>query len=594
MYPEIGMQRPKNLAAIVLGLLLVACLAGWFVTREPAQEHPAPAPSSNQPSLIDQRLVQTAQRLAALADSHDELALSREALRLTDHEVDQAFATALREAMVREAPDTGPLRDLRARIAQLKTRVAAGQKRVAELTKSGASSDSSGGEAELAKAQLELNQDELDDAQQDLARQGGDEHARIDRALQEHEAAQHEVSQTPKQAASLPTGTLSEQVRALLDLNSRRAQVLLAKQQAANKAASLAKEHDALDQRLGRNPAPASQAATTDADNSDDNEDTAAVVARLQRLSDQRRTLTELDRRIQDSQQLATVYQRWTDLLDLRRRALLHLGLQSLGAILAILFVVVLLERTVHHAFRHKHADHRRILQLRMMAVIAIRVVGAAIALLIIFGPPTQLTTILGLATAGLTVVMKDFIVAFFGWFTLMGKNGIHLGDWVEIEGVGGEVIEIGVLKTVLLEMGNWTNTGHPTGRHVSFVNSFAIEGHYFNFSTAGQWLWDELQVMLPHQGDPYHMAEEIRQVVEKETEEDARQAELDWERVTHQYGTRTFSAKPAVDLRPSINRLDVNVRYITRAPQRYEVKSRLFQRIVEMLHQAANATQAG
>jgi len=222
-----------------------------------------------------------------------------------------------------------------------------------------------------------------------------------------------------------------------------------------------------------------------------------------------------------------------------------------------------------------------------------VQIAGALLILLILFGPPTQMTTILGLATAGLTVVMRNFIVSFFGWFVLMGKNGIHLGDWVEIEGVGGEVIEIGILKTVLLEMGNWTNTGHPTGRHVSFVNSFAIEGHYFNFSTAGQWLWDELQVMLPPEGDPYQMAEEIRAVVERETESDASQAERDWERVTHQYGTRVFSAKPAVDLRPSVNRLDVNVRYITRAPQRYEVKSRLFQKIVEMLHQQAGTTEA-
>jgi hypothetical protein len=75
---------------------------------------------------------------------------------------------------------------------------------------------------------------------------------------------------------------------------------------------------------------------------------------------------------------------------------------------------------------------------------------------------------------------------------------------------------------------------------------------------------------------------------VERETEADARQAEQDWERVTHQYGTRTFSAKPTVDLKPSVNRLDVNVRYITWAPERYEFKSRLFQKIVELLHQPA------
>jgi len=61
------------------------------------------------------------------------------------------------------------------------------------------------------------------------------------------------------------------------------------------------------------------------------------------------------------------------------------------------------------------------------------------------------ITRIAALATAGLIVVLKDFIVAFFGW---MSHNGIRLGDWVDITGVGGEVIEIGVLRTVLLENG--------------------------------------------------------------------------------------------------------------------------------------------
>ena len=143
-------------------------------------------------------------------------------------------------------------------------------------------------------------------------------------------------------------------------------------------------------------------------------------------------------------------------------------------------------------------AENKRIDTLRAVVKFAVQAVGAIVILFIVFGMPTQTTTVLGLAGAGLTVAMKDFIVAFFGWFVLMGRNGIRVGDWVEINGVGGEVVEVGLLKTVLLETGNWTDAGHPTGRRVSFVNSFAIEGHFFNFTTSGQWMWDELQVLIP------------------------------------------------------------------------------------------------
>ena len=129
---------------------------------------------------------------------------------------------------------------------------------------------------------------------------------------------------------------------------------------------------------------------------------------------------------------------------------------------------------------------------------------------------------------------MKDFIVAFFGWFVLMGRNGLRVGDWVEINGVVGEVSEIGLLRTVLLETGNWNDAGHPTGRKVAFVNSFAIEGHFFNFSTTGQWLWDELQVLVPANENPYPLIDAIQKLVTDETALNARDAEEEWQRATN------------------------------------------------------------
>ena len=100
-------------------------------------------------------------------------------------------------------------------------------------------------------------------------------------------------------------------------------------------------------------------------------------------------------------------------------------------------------------------------------------------------------------------------------------------------------MIEIGLLRTVLLETGNWADAGHPTGRRVSFVNSFAIEGHYFNFSTSGQWMWDELQLTLPADKDPYAVIGGLQKLVTKDTEENARKAEEEWQNTTTRYHVR-------------------------------------------------------
>ena len=587
-------MRPfKNLAIYITAVVLAACVITAYVTRDAGTGRlTAKKPSANnQASPVDERFLQTARQMNSLADTSDEQALSGQALQLADHEVDQAFAEALREATVPAPPAIGPLKELTERITQLKASVAADQARIANLTKEAATKAAAADRLELTQAQLALDQDELADAQQDLVRQGGDPHAKIEQALQEHEAAQRQAEKAPKPSAPGRTVTLIEQAQLWLALWDRGRQLDAARLQASNNAVALTREHDTLDKLIKKQPIPVAAAPTpapaSDPDSSDDaaQEDTATMVARLRHLSDTRKTLATLDQRIQDSQHLADVYKRWATLVvETRRRAALHQILQSLSVVFAIVLVVLLIVKAIHHAFGQQ-ADHKRRHQLQIMGGIVVQVVGGLLILLVIVGPPSQVSTIIGLTTAGLTVVMKDFIVAFFGWFALMGKNGVRVGDWVEINGVSGEVIEIGMLKTVLLEMGNWTSTGHPTGRRVAVMNSYAIEGHYFNFSTAGQWLWDELQVTLASTGDPYSTSQEIRQTVERETAADAAEAEQEWERVTRQYGTRTFSAKPAVDLRPSPNGLIVIVRYITRAPQRYEVRSRLFTAIVEMLH---------
>ena len=548
-------------------MLAAVCLAGAYFTRNTVPRYHAAQQLS---SSVDERLMQTATRMSALADTGEEQALAHEALRLADHELDQAFASALRETAASAAPITGPFKALALQIAQLKTRIAGDEARIAKVTQEAAS-----GQFELAKAQLALDRDELDDSQEDLARQGGDQHAKLQRLVQEHEAAQHAAAQQPKPLIAGNITTLSKQISTWMGLRQRSQQVDAAFEEAVTTQALLEREHNALEKPI-RKDSPTVE--TADAD------ETAAIVERLRHLSDQVKTLAELDKRSQDTQQLTGVYKRWAAMVDANRRVVLHAMLLSLSAVLAIIFTVLLINSFIRRFFS-RQTDRNRLHHLRVVATIAVQLIGVLLILLIVFGAPDQISTMIGLATAGLTVALKDFIIAFFGWFALMGRNGIRVGDWVEIEGVSGEVIDVGVLKTVLLETTGGASTGHPTGRQVSFVNKFAIEKHYFNFSTVGQWLWDELRLTLPATGDAYHLAMQIRERVEQETEADSSAAQQDWERVTRQYGSRPFSAKPAVDLRPSANGLDVIVRYVTHAPERYAVKSRLFKAIVDLVH---------
>lgn len=205
--------------------------------------------------------------------------------------------------------------------------------------------------------------------------------------------------------------------------------------------------------------------------------------------------------------------------------------------------------------------------------------------LLLLFGMPNNFATVVTLAGAGLALALQDFIVGFFGWFVLMGKDGIRPGDWVEINGVGGEALEVGVFKTLLLETSNWSDAADPTGRTVSFVNSFAIEGHYFNFSTSGQWLWDELEIQVTDGSDPYAIAEEMQRIAVAETATNAGEAEAEWQRIVPGRVRQNLSAQPSVKVRPSGASVSVVVRYLTRASDRQEVRARVYKAVIGLLH---------
>jgi hypothetical protein len=148
--------------------------------------------------------------------------------------------------------------------------------------------------------------------------------------------------------------------------------------------------------------------------------------------------------------------------------------------------------------------------------------------------------------------------------------------------------VELGMFHTVLLETGNWTDSSHPTGRRVTFTNSFAIEGHYFNFSTSGQWLWDELHIVVPVGQDPYPVVDAIQKKVLEATAEGAQQAEKEWKGTAKSRGMTSQTAAPAINIKPVIGGTEIAVRYITRANERYQLRAKLYESAVTLLGQKA------
>ncbi len=595
------MKTTKQIATITLILLLGLIAYGLFRTgwsMTVSQINLGGESSQGVPgSAIDQTSLDTARRLTQMPTSADELPFAQEALRLGDREMDLAFAAAVREAQEHPAVLSAEAKQSQARLQNAEKSLEGDNARVAQLTSAlakatGANANSLADQREQAKVQVELDQDEVDNAKQELSLAGGDAQGRIEQLMKEHEAASRVADTTTVNTATPPDlSGLVHQYQQWSQLHDKNLQLWRAKQDAESSAVTFTTKRDALAPKIatktpedsgtiggeGTTPAAADSAGSTRGASTD-------LVNATKRRSAAVKALTNFEERIEDQKSLAGTYGKWQEVVIARQRSAIHRGLSGAAVVVTILLIGIFFDSWLKRLLDRVRLDPRQADTLHAVISAGLQIIALGLVLLVIFGPPSQLGTILGLAGAGLTVALKDFIVSFFGWFVLMGRNGIRLGDWVEINGVTGEVVELGMFHTVLLETGNWTDSGHPTGRRVTFTNSFAIEGHYFNFSTSGQWLWDELTLVLASSQNPYPIVEAIQKTVLEATADSAGQAEKEWQHAAHSRNMRALSAAPAINVKPVSGGVEIAVRYITRANERYQLRSKLYQAAMSLI----------
>jgi small-conductance mechanosensitive channel len=599
----------------------------------PASSHKSAVP------IIDENTYFTAQRLARFATTPDEQPLAQAAVQVADHELDLAFAAVLRYLEANPPPLSPEAREIQQRLDSLQKVLGTDSEALKRLqSQLGQASDAEKpaiqDRVDLLQSQVELEQDEVQEANNDLMQAGGNQHQRIQMMQQEHQTMQRNAAASPATPVS-PLGTLRGMVggiRQWLTLHRKDRWLREAQQQATTSANILASERAQIAAQLAADkaripelskgaraapatqPAPAAAAAqpapgtrsghasrapqpapaTPQPGVAPTSSATAAsgaapktLLELTRQMAAEQRRLTLRDERISDRRRLAEIYGQWEAVVAGQARTALHAVLASALIVLAALLLLLVADHWLERLLARTRIDRRQLATLRSVVGVSLQLVGLLVIVLVLVGLPAQIGTMLGIVGAGLTVALKDFIVAFIGWFVLMGRNGIRLGDWVEINGVSGEVVELNMFHTVLLETGNWTDAGHPTGRRVTFTNSFAIGNHYFNFSTSGQWLWDELTVVVPYDRDPHAIADALQKEVTEATAKDVTNAEQEWRRAARGRGV-SFSLQPAIAIRPSAggSGVDIALRYVTRANERLALRAKLYQSAVQLLAQ--------
>ena len=155
--------------------------------------------------------------------------------------------------------------------------------------------------------------------------------------------------------------------------------------------------------------------------------------------------------------------------------------------------------------------------------------------------------------------------------------------------GIKGDVIDIGVLRTTLMEIGEWVQADLYNGRIVRVANSFVFKEPVFNYSTEFPFLWDEITISLKYDSD-YHLARTLLERVGEEVVGDyARQAEITWNRMVRKFRLEEARVTPTVSIAINDNWLQYTLRYVVDYKLRRSTKDKLYTKLLEEIDKVSD-----
>lgn len=192
-----------------------------------------------------------------------------------------------------------------------------------------------------------------------------------------------------------------------------------------------------------------------------------------------------------------------------------------------------------------------------------------------------SITIFLGVAGAGLALALQEVILCIAGWFLILIRHPFETGDRVEINNIKGDIIDIRLFQTSLLEIGNWVDADQSTGRIVNFPNSFVFKYENYNYSRGFEFIWHEIPILLTFESD-WERGKEImtahaRKLAEGLEAEVSRKIDVMRNRYMIYYGKFT----PIVYVNIKDSGVELTLRYLTEAKQRRSTQDQLCQAIL-------------
>ena len=262
-----------------------------------------------------------------------------------------------------------------------------------------------------------------------------------------------------------------------------------------------------------------------------------------------------------------------------------------LGLLLLLLAAVFaggeIWKRAVFKYVQETRRRHQLLLVRRIVVwAVVIVIVGIAFAT-----EASSFATFAGLLTAGIAVAMQSVLVSIVGYFFLIGKYGLRVGDHVQIGTVSGEVIDLGLVRLHLMELGPQHG---PTGRVVALANAvvFQSSGGIFKQIPGVSLAWRELSLTLPGDADYAAVKERLLGAASRVLENYAEELERQTRELNKTSWGTTDKAEAQVQLRFSHDSIEAIVRYPVPLQRAAEVEERMSRALLEAVRDRSGAAQ--
>ena len=199
---------------------------------------------------------------------------------------------------------------------------------------------------------------------------------------------------------------------------------------------------------------------------------------------------------------------------------------------------------------------------------------------------PQSLVVLYGIIGAGVAISLQDVIRNFAGGIMIMTGNLYRVGDRIEIGNETGDVMDVGIMYTTLMELRGWIDGDQPTGRLTMVPNGRIISNEVHNYTQDHSFLWDEIKIPVTYSNDWRKAKDLILGIVQRETSAIATEAESEIEQLGEKYYLPKRMVEPAIYVTPTDNWIMFHVRYVTRMKDRRAFRTRLSEMILETIQE--------